>query len=75
MGIRERLARLEQQHAKATAAYSYHVFVKEPGTPGRDAEGWRPREKEAAAAAKARGDRVTIINVTEHKPKKPPRGD
>ena len=65
MGINERLNRLEQTQAKATAGDGYHIFINIPGEPGRDAEGWRPGEKEAAAEATARGDRVTIINLTE----------
>ena len=62
MGINERLNRLEQYQPKA--GDGYHIFINIPGEPGRDAEGWRPGDKETAAEATARGDRVTIINVT-----------
>ena len=75
MGINERLTKLEQRQAEAIAGDGYHIFINIPGTPGRDAEGWRPGEKETAAAATARGDRVTIINVTERKQEGAPRGD
>lgn len=59
---------MEHPHRPKRGAWNGHrIFVKEPGAPGRDPDGWLPGEKKAADEAAARGDFLTIINVTERK--------